>query len=86
VPSALFHLEAEKDKKGQVIRYSNEDYLVGIPFRDELAMRNDEGSTGPRTIHIKVTLKSKFFTMINKQMILDSAKQTFIITLKILYC
>ena len=44
-PSTLFHSEAEKDKKGQVIRYSNEDYLVGIPFRDELTMRNDEGST-----------------------------------------
>ncbi|GBB84665.1 hypothetical protein RclHR1_11230008 [Rhizophagus clarus] len=43
--SALFHPEAEKDKKGQVIRYSNEDYLVGIPSRDELAMKNDEGST-----------------------------------------
>ncbi|GBB94972.1 hypothetical protein RclHR1_24540002 [Rhizophagus clarus] len=43
--SALFHPEAEKDKKGQVIRYSNEDYLVGIPSRDELAMRNDEDST-----------------------------------------
>jgi hypothetical protein len=43
--SALFHPEAEKDKKGQVIRYSNKDYLVGIPSRDELAMRNDEGST-----------------------------------------
>ncbi|RGB40472.1 hypothetical protein C1646_753317 [Rhizophagus diaphanus] len=39
---ALFHLEAEKDKKGQVIRYSNKNYLVGIPFRDKLAMRNDE--------------------------------------------
>ncbi|GES80527.1 ribonuclease H-like domain-containing protein [Rhizophagus clarus] len=43
--SALFHPEAEKDKKSQVIRYSNEDYLVGIPSRDELAMRNDEDST-----------------------------------------
>ncbi|GES87702.1 DNA polymerase family B-domain-containing protein [Rhizophagus clarus] len=43
--SALFHSEAEKDKKGQVIRYSNEDYLVGIPSRDELAMRNDESLT-----------------------------------------
>ncbi|PKK61987.1 hypothetical protein RhiirC2_791035 [Rhizophagus irregularis] len=44
-PSALFHPEAEKDKKGQVICYSNEDYLVGIPSRDELAIRNDESST-----------------------------------------
>jgi hypothetical protein len=41
---------------------------------------------GPRTIHIKVTLKFKFFTMINKQIILNSAKQNCIIISKILHC
>jgi len=30
---------------GQVIRYSAEDYLTGIPTHDELVVRNDEGST-----------------------------------------
>src|SRR3954469_2878644 len=43
---ALFHSEAEKDKMGgQVIRYSSTNYLIGIPTRDELVARNDEGST-----------------------------------------
>ena len=43
---ALFHPEAEKETiAGQVIRYSGENYLVGVPSRDELVMRNDEGST-----------------------------------------
>jgi hypothetical protein len=41
-----FHPEAEKDKMGgQVIRYSGTNYLIGIPTRDELVARNDEGST-----------------------------------------
>src|SRR3954453_8155596 len=43
--SAFFHPEAEKDKNAKIIRYSDENYLMGIPSRDELAMRNDEGST-----------------------------------------
>jgi hypothetical protein len=43
---ALFHPEAEKDKmEGQVIRYSGTNYLIGIPTRDELVVRNDEGLT-----------------------------------------
>ena len=45
-PSALFHPEAEKDKtEGQVICYSGENYLMDIPTRDGLVLRNDEGST-----------------------------------------
>jgi hypothetical protein len=31
--------------EGQVIRYSGTNYLIGIPTRDELVARNDEGST-----------------------------------------
>src|SRR4051812_8594681 len=43
---ALFHPEAEKDKMGgQVIRYSDTNYLIGIPTHDELVARNDEGLT-----------------------------------------
>ena len=45
-PSALFHPEAEKDKtEGQVIRYSGEKYLSGIPTRDNIVAENDEGLT-----------------------------------------
>src|ERR1044072_3985136 len=45
-PSALFHPEAEKDKtEGQVICYSGENYLMDIPTRDGLVLRNDERST-----------------------------------------
>ncbi|GBB95956.1 hypothetical protein RclHR1_02650027 [Rhizophagus clarus] len=44
--SALFRPEVEKDKtSGQVIRYKSENYLSGLPTRDELVVRNDEGST-----------------------------------------
>ncbi|RGB26687.1 ribonuclease H-like domain-containing protein [Rhizophagus diaphanus] len=43
---ALFRPEAEKDKtSGQVIRYGSENYLSGLPTRDELVARNDGGST-----------------------------------------
>jgi hypothetical protein len=42
---ALFHPEAEKDKNAKIIRYSGENYLTGIPSRDELTMRNDESLT-----------------------------------------
>ncbi|RGB36782.1 hypothetical protein C1646_757664 [Rhizophagus diaphanus] len=43
---ALFHPEAEKDKtEGQVIRYSGEKYLSGIPTRDNIVAENDEGLT-----------------------------------------
>ena len=42
--SALFHPEAEKDKmKGQVICYSGEKYLSGIPTLDDIVAGNDEG-------------------------------------------
>ena len=44
-PSAPFHPEAEKEKVGQVLRYSGENYLMSIPTCDELVARNDEGST-----------------------------------------
>ena len=37
--------KAEKDKNAKIIRYSSENYLVDISSHDELAMRNDEGST-----------------------------------------
>jgi ethanolamine ammonia-lyase large subunit len=30
---------------GQVIRYPGENYLMGIPTRDDLVLRNDEEST-----------------------------------------
>src|SRR4051812_36056008 len=51
---ALFHPEAEKDKmEGQVIRYSGTNYLIGIPTRDELVARNDEGSTS--TLNDEIT-------------------------------
>src|ERR1043165_3358594 len=45
--STLFHPEAEKDKmKGnQVIRYSGEKYLSGIPTRDNIVAENDERLT-----------------------------------------
>jgi hypothetical protein len=43
---ALFHPEAEKDKmEGQVICYSGEKYLSGIPIRDDIVAENDEGLT-----------------------------------------
>src|SRR5207253_9875326 len=49
-PSALFHPEAEKDKMegvslgpGQLIRYSDEKYLSGIPTLDDIVAGNDEG-------------------------------------------
>ncbi|EXX78060.1 ribonuclease H-like domain-containing protein [Rhizophagus irregularis DAOM 181602=DAOM 197198] len=43
---APFRSEAEKDKiAGQVIQYSSENYLMSIPTRDDLVLRNDEGST-----------------------------------------
>ncbi|PKK57795.1 DNA/RNA polymerase [Rhizophagus irregularis] len=42
--STFFHPEAEKDKtEGQVIRYSGEKYLSGIPTRDNIVAENDEG-------------------------------------------
>src|ERR1044072_2723674 len=45
-PSTLSHPEAEKDKtEGQVIRYSGKNYLMDIPTRDGLVLKNDEGST-----------------------------------------
>src|SRR5437868_6521331 len=44
-PSAPFHPEAEKEKVGQVLHYSGENYLIGIGNRDKHAMENDEGST-----------------------------------------
>ncbi|CAG8766348.1 30603_t:CDS:1, partial [Racocetra persica] len=37
--------EFAKDKIARVIRYSGENYLIGIPTRDELVARNDEGLT-----------------------------------------
>jgi len=43
--SVLFHPEAEKEKVDQVLHYSGKNYLMGIPTRDELVARNDEGST-----------------------------------------
>src|SRR6202021_884032 len=44
--SALFPPEPEKDKtEGQVIRYSGEKYLSGIPTRDNIVAENDEGLT-----------------------------------------
>ncbi|RGB21977.1 hypothetical protein C1646_776886 [Rhizophagus diaphanus] len=43
---AFFHPEAEKDKmEGQVIRYSGEKYLSGIPTLDDIVAENDEGLT-----------------------------------------
>ena len=43
---ALFRPEAEKDKtSGRVIRYGSENYLSGLPTRDELVARNNGGST-----------------------------------------
>ena len=43
---ALFHPEAEKNKMiGQMIRYSDENYLMSILTRDELVARNNEGLT-----------------------------------------
>src|SRR5581483_7922060 len=43
---ALFRPEAEKDKtEGQVIRYSSEKYLSGIPTQDNIVAENDEGLT-----------------------------------------
>ena len=45
ISSALFRPKAEKDKNAQVIRYSSKNYLMGVPIRDELAMRNNEGLT-----------------------------------------
>ncbi|CAB4401224.1 unnamed protein product [Rhizophagus irregularis] len=39
---ALFHPEAEKDKNGQVIRYSSKKYLTGIPTRDDIVAKNDD--------------------------------------------
>ena len=41
----LFYLEAEKEKIGQVLRYSSENYLTSIPICDKLVVRNDEGLT-----------------------------------------
>src|SRR5436305_9714017 len=43
--SALFHPEAEKEKVGQVLRYSSGNYLIGIGNHDKYAVKNDEGST-----------------------------------------
>ncbi|PKY32984.1 hypothetical protein RhiirB3_394445 [Rhizophagus irregularis] len=43
---APFCPEAEKDKtSGRVIRYGSENYLSGLPTRDELVARNNGGST-----------------------------------------
>src|SRR3954453_6073854 len=43
---ALFHPEAEKDKmEAQVIRYSGENYLNGIPTQNNIVAENDEGLT-----------------------------------------
>jgi len=55
--SALFHPEAEKEKtsskrSGRVTRYGGESYLADISSRDELAMRNDEGSTSTLKVEI----------------------------------
>ena len=46
-PASLFHPEAEKDKmKGnQVIRYSGEKYLSGLPTLGDIVAGNDEGLT-----------------------------------------
>src|SRR6266498_1916633 len=46
-PSApFFYPEAEKDKmEGQMIRYSDEDYLNCIPSHDDIVAENDEGLT-----------------------------------------
>ena len=45
-PSAPFYPEAEKDEmEDQVIRYSGENYLNGIPTRDDIVVKNDEGLT-----------------------------------------
>ncbi|CAG8824117.1 14136_t:CDS:1, partial [Racocetra persica] len=42
--SALFQPKAEKDKmKGQVIRYSGKNYLMGIPTYNNLVTENNEG-------------------------------------------
>jgi hypothetical protein len=42
--STLFHPEAEKEKTGpnQVIRYSGEKYLTGIPTLDDIVAENDD--------------------------------------------
>ncbi|GES95250.1 DNA polymerase family B-domain-containing protein [Rhizophagus clarus] len=55
--SALFHPEAEKEKtsskrSGRITRYGGESYLADISSRDELAMRNDEGSTSTLKVEI----------------------------------
>ena len=42
-PFVLFHPEAEKEKVGQVLRYSSGNYLIGIGNRDKYAVKNDEG-------------------------------------------
>ncbi|GES85640.1 ribonuclease H-like domain-containing protein [Rhizophagus clarus] len=42
----LFYPETEKNKTSdQIIRYESENYLSGLPTRDELVARNDGGST-----------------------------------------
>ncbi|CAB4385572.1 unnamed protein product [Rhizophagus irregularis] len=55
--SAPFHPEAEKEKtsskwSGHITRYGGESYLADISSRDELAMRNDEGSTSTLKVEI----------------------------------
>ena len=43
---APFHPEAEKDKmEAQIIRYSGEKNLSGIPTLDDIVAENDEGLT-----------------------------------------
>ena len=43
---ALFRPEAEKENiPGQVIYYSGEKYLTGIPTRDDIVAENDKGLT-----------------------------------------
>ena len=46
----------------------------------DLCIRFVNATTGSRTIYIEVTMEKKNFTMINKQIIFNSAKQIFIIT------
>ena len=41
----LFHSKAEKEKVSQILCYSSENYLMSIPTRDELVVRNNKGST-----------------------------------------
>jgi hypothetical protein len=56
---ALFHPEAEKDKmEGQVIRYSGEKYLSGIPTRDDIVAENDDPEGSGLTAILEDALSS----------------------------